>query len=79
MDRVWAQNLRQGIDMKTSFESRVSSMGLGSFVDIYILLWNIFYLISSYTLFFNLFNKNLHKLCCDPKKETREFRSAILF
>ena len=29
-----AQNLRQGIVMKTSFETRVSQMGLGSFVDI---------------------------------------------
>ena len=30
----WAQNLRQGIVIKTSFETRVSQMGLGSFVDI---------------------------------------------
>ena len=29
-----AQNLRQGIVLKTSFETRVSRMGLGSFVDI---------------------------------------------
>ena len=28
------QNLRQGIVMKTSFKTRVSRMGLGSFVDI---------------------------------------------
>ena len=31
---VRAQNLRQGIVMKTSFETRVLRMGLGSFVDI---------------------------------------------
>ena len=30
----WAQNLRQGIVIKTSFETQVSRMGLGSFVDI---------------------------------------------
>ena len=43
MDSLYrAQNLRQGIVIKTSFETRVSRMGLGSFVDIYILLWNIF-------------------------------------
>ena len=30
----WVQNLRQGIVMKTSFETRVSWMGLGRFVDI---------------------------------------------
>jgi len=29
-----AQNLRQGIIVKTSFETRVSRMGLGSFVNI---------------------------------------------
>ena len=29
-----AQNLRQGIVMKTSFGTRVSRMGLGSFEDI---------------------------------------------
>ena len=29
-----AQNLRQGILIKTSFKTRVSRMGLGSFVDI---------------------------------------------
>ena len=29
-----AQNLRQGIVIKTSFETQVSRMGLGSFVDI---------------------------------------------
>ena len=33
-----ARNLRQSILMKTSFETRVSRMELGSFVDINILL-----------------------------------------
>ena len=30
----WAQNLRQDIVMKTSFETRVSRMGIGCFVDV---------------------------------------------
>ena len=39
----------------------------------------LFYLVSSYSPFFsNLFNQDLHK-CIDPKNETREFRSTILF
>ena len=63
--------------MKTSFESRVSRMGLGIFVDTNILLWKIF--LSNffiYSIFLNLLN--LHK-CYDLKMETREFRSTILF
>ena len=31
---IRAKNFRQGIVMKTSFETLVSQMGLGSFVDI---------------------------------------------
>ena len=36
--KPWAQNLRQGIVMKTSFKTRVSRMGLGSFVNINLFL-----------------------------------------
>ena len=66
--------------MKTSFKTRVLRMGLGSFVDINIFVIEIFfYLDSSYFPFLsNLLNQNLHK-CQDPKNETREFRSTILF
>ena len=53
------QNLRQGIIMKTSFETRVSVMGLGSFVDINIFVKNIilfgFFILS---FFSNLSNQN---------------------
>ena len=37
-----AQNLRQVIVLKTSFETRVSRMGLGSFVDINIFVMNYY-------------------------------------
>jgi len=43
-----AQNLRQGIDvMKTSFKTRVSKMGLGSFmnINIFVIKYYFFYLI----------------------------------
>ena len=39
-----AQNLRQGIIMKTSFKTRVLRMGLGSFVDINILVMKYLFL-----------------------------------
>ena len=52
----WAQNLRQGIVMKTSFGTRVSRMRLGSFVDINIFCCEIsFYLFSSYFPLFKSF------------------------
>ena len=48
-----AQNLRQGIVMKTSFETRVSRMGLGSFVDINIFVMKYYLiLVFSYSPFF---------------------------
>ena len=39
-----AQNLRQGAVMKTSFKTRVSRMGLGSFVNIiiFVMKYNFF-------------------------------------
>ena len=39
-----AQNLRQGIVMKTSFKTRVSLMGLGSFVDINIFVMKYYFI-----------------------------------
>jgi len=39
-----AQNLRKGIVMKTSFETRVSRMGLGSFVDINIFVVKYYFI-----------------------------------
>ena len=41
---IRAKNFRQGIVMKTSFETLVSQMGLGSFVDINIFVYEIFFL-----------------------------------
>ena len=65
--------------MKTSFETRVSVMGLGSFVDINIFVKNIilvgFFLLS---IFFESL-KSKSKQMLDPKKETWEFCSTILF
>ena len=57
-----AQNLRQDIVMKTSFRTRVSRMGLGSFVNIL-------------HCFESLKSKSTKT---KTKKETREFRSMIL-
>ena len=39
-----AQNLRQGIVMKTSFGTRVSQMGLPSFVDIDIFVLKYYFI-----------------------------------
>jgi len=49
--------------MKTSFGTRVSLMGLGSFVDISIFVMKYYFiLISSYSPFFsNFLNQNLYK------------------
>ena len=41
---TWAQNLRQGIVMKPSFKSRVSQMGLGSFVNFNIFVMKYYFL-----------------------------------
>ena len=41
--------------MKTSFGTRVSQMGLGSFVDINICYKILFYVVSSYSYFFRIF------------------------
>ena len=74
---VRAQNLRQGIVMKTSFETRVLRMGLGSFVDINIFVVKYYLiLVSLNSPFFFIYT--VHK-CYDPKKEIREFRSTTLF
>ena len=74
---VRAQNLRQGIVMKTSFETRVLRMGLGSFVDINIFCCEILFNFSFFKLYIFLIY-TVHK-CYDPKKEIWEFRSTILF
>ena len=69
-----------GIVMKTSFETQVSRLGvIGSFVDINIFVMKYYFILFHHILLFlNLLNQNLHK-CSDPKKETREFCSKILF
>jgi len=71
-----AQNLRQGIDMKTSFETRVSQTGLGSLVDINIYVLNIFL---SYSPFlFNLLNQNLQNVKT-PKRKLGSFVQRYSF
>ena len=75
MDSLYrAQTLRQGIVMKTSFETRVSCMGLGSFVDINIFVYEIFfYLFSLYSPFLlNLLNQNLQNIK-PPKRKLESF------
>ena len=47
-----AQNLRQSIVMKTSFKTRVSRMGLGSFVNINILVMKYYFFQVVYILNF---------------------------
>jgi len=47
-----AQNLRQGIVMTTSFETRVSQMGLGSFVDINIFVVKYYFIYFLHILHF---------------------------
>ena len=67
-----AQNLRQGIIMKTSFKTRVLRMGLGSFVDINIP-------VSSYSPFFsNLSNQNLQNVKT-PKRILKGFVQRYSF
>ncbi len=63
--------------MKPSIGIRVSRTELGNFVDIKgdIILHGIRFMFS---LYFLLLDVNLQK-CIDPKQETREFRSTLLF
>ena len=74
-----AQNLRQGIVLKTSFKTRVSRMGLGSFVNvnIFVIKYNLFQFV--YLLHFFKSHKSKSTQMLNPKKETREFHSTILF
>ena len=69
-----AQNLRQGIVMKTSFKTRVLRMGLGSSVDINIFVYEIFfYLFPLYSPFLlNLLNQNLQNIKT-PKRKLESF------
>ena len=76
---LWAQNLRLGIVMKTSYETRVSRMGLGSFVDINIFGKNV--ILFSYfifSIFSNLSNQYLHK-CLTPKRKLGNFVQPYSF
>ena len=54
--------------MKTIFETRVSGMGLGSFVDIFVMKY-FFYLVSSHSPFLsNLLNQNLQNVEISKRK-----------
>ena len=75
-----AQNLRQGIVIKTSFETQVSGMGLGSFVAGYqYFCHEIFFIQLLHILHFSrISNIKIYKML-RPQKETREFPLTILF
>ena len=68
-----AQNLREGIVMKTSCKTRVSRMGLGSFVNINIFVMKYYFIVSSYPQFFaNLLSQNLQNVKT-PKRYSFKF------
>ena len=69
----WAQNLRQGIVMKTSFESRRARMGLGSFVDINIFVMKYYFIYFIHILHFFESFKSKSTLMLRPQK-TNECR-----
>ena len=59
-----AQNLKQCIVMKTSFETRVSQMGLPSFVDI-----DIFVLKYYFILFYDVHKENMFRTNLEDGRE----------
>ena len=64
-----SRNLRPGIVLKTSFKTRVTRMGLGSFVNINIFVMKYFFKVCLYFPFLsNLLNQNLQNVKT-PKKE----------
>ena len=65
--------------MKTSFGTRVSRIGFGSFVDINIFVMKYYFIQFLRILHFFKSLESKSTKCFDPKKETREFRSTILF
>ena len=64
-----AQNLRQGIIMKTSFKTWVLRMGLGSFVDINILVMK--YLFLHILHFFRISQIKIYKMLRPQKGYSR--------
>ena len=66
---LWAQNLRQGIIMKTSFKTRVLRMRLGSFVDINILVMK--YLFLHILHFFRISQIKIYKMLRPQKRYSR--------
>ena len=74
-----AQNLRQGIVMKTSFKTRVLRMGLGSFVEISIFVMKYFlFSFFIFSILSNLLNQNLHKVKT-PKRKLESFVQQYSF
>ena len=61
--------------MKTSFETRVSRMGLGSFVDINIFVMKYFFLLSFFT--FSIFVKSLKSNLQNVKTPKRKLGSFV--
>jgi len=66
--------------MKTSFGTRVSRMGLGSFVDINIFVMKYYFILFLHILhfFLNLLNQNLNKRK-DPKRKLVSFVQRYSF
>jgi hypothetical protein len=60
-----AQNLWQGIIMKTSFKTRVSWMGLGSFVDINLFVMKYYFI--DFLNIFHFFRTSLIKIYTNVK------------
>ena len=75
-----AQNLRQGIFMKTSFKTRVSRMGLGSFININIFVIK-YYFFSSFifSIFFeSLKSKSTQMLGAQKQNSGVSFNDTLL-
>ena len=64
----FAQNLRYGIVMKTTFETRVLRMGLGSFVNIKIFVMKYYFFQFDYILLFFESVKSKSRQMLRPQK-----------
>ena len=76
----WAQNLRHGIVMKTSFKTRVSRMGLGSFVDINISVMIYYFIWFLHILhFYRIASIKIHTNVKTPKRKLGSFVQRYSF
>ena len=69
-----SQNLRQGIVMKTSLETRVSQIGLDSFVDINIFVKNIIlFSFFKFSIFLRISQIKIYTNVKTPKRKLESF------